>query len=222
MPLGCPRDARSGPNSKRSRATIAQRGPYRQESAAAPGYRDHDRYDAPFPGYTDRSRFEFELALSDDTFWATARSRFSRGEGYGSLGLLINDDKDVLLAAHLLRFARPNVDLPLEVGVGFGAYAGFPDEPDDQQAYALTLSATAAYFFETAYPTSLSALASVAPDVTTFDNGEDLLDILVRLEMEVGRHATAFVGYRFLEIDFENGSEVEFDDRIHLGVRLGL
>ena len=161
-----------------------------------------------------------ELALSSESAWLGYRHRFDQGDGFASLGLLVNEDDDFLLNGRMLRFGQPQSDLPLELGVGVSFYAGSIDKPD-ADIYAVALTGSASYTLSTDYPTSLGAQLSLAPDITTFSDGEDLIDASVRVEVELSRFATAFVGFRFLEVGVDRASDHEFDDRLHAGVRIG-
>jgi len=62
---------------------------------------------------------------------------------------------------------------------------------------------------------------SYAPDITTFDDGDQLVDFRVSAEAEVSSFATAFIGYRFVEVELSQGPDRDLDDQVHVGVRLG-
>lgn len=160
-----------------------------------------------------------EVALSVDSFWAELRLPVRRGLGRFSLGFLANDEDDFLGNAKLVREGYVG-DGPLRLGVGLGFYAASLDDRADSEVYALTLTGSAAYEFPTTLPTSLGLEASFAPDVTTFDNGERLWDLLLRYDVEVSSFATAFAGYRFLEVELDDGSDRELDDDLQIGIRL--
>ncbi len=161
-----------------------------------------------------------ELALGAETFWVAYRQRTRRGDGYGSIGLLGNADDDYLLNARLMRVGRPAGERALELGVGVGLYAAFLDDAD-AKAFALALTGGASYRVPWTYPTTFAAELSFAPDVSTLEDGERIVDVLARSEVELSPYATAFVGLRYVEIELEGGGDRKVDDSVHFGVRLG-
>ena len=90
----------------------------------------------------------------------------------------------------------------------------------DANLFAVALSGTARYELETEYPIRFGLTLSVAPDITTFDDADGLVDALVRAEVQLGENASAFVGYRLLEADLKRGGDHEIDDGLHIGIRL--
>jgi hypothetical protein len=172
------------------------------------------------PVYPDPWRdARFELALSNDSFWAAFRSPLQRGLGHLELGVLANSDDDWLVNGRLMRYGEPGEVFPLSWGVGIGIYAAFIDDPE-VEAQALALTASGRHRMPTIQPTTVIAEISFAPDITTFDDGEGLLDFSMRVETEVNEYASAFIGYRLLEVDLEHGSDQEVDDSLQVGLRL--
>ena len=165
-----------------------------------------------------------EFALGSDDLGFAYRSGLHRGRGYTTVGFFVGDDDDVALHARLMRFSEPRAELPLGIGVGLGAFAAEIDS-SEEDAFAITLTGAADYAldqaFGWAYPTRVGVELSWAPDVATFADGERVLDLLGRVEVDLSTWATAFVGYRRLEVDVEDAGGVDLDDSLHLGVRLG-
>ena len=190
-----------------------------QEGAAAPPPAEAA---PPPPANTTLVRPEhaLELAVSDEAVWVSYRNRFALGDGFASLGFLAGDDDDLLLNGKVMRFGQPRGEVPLGLGVGIGFYAGFADEPHDD-VYAVTLTGRAEYEFPTSIPTSLEAAVSFAPDATTFGDADELIDLLVRFEVDVSDYGKAFVGYRLLEADLDGERGYEFEEAVQVGVRLG-
>ena len=166
----------------------------------------------------DQPRHAFEVALSHEAVWAGYRSPFRRAGGHFEVEALASDDDGYAGAVHVMRFTQPS-ELPLALGVGLGFYAGFVDEPD-AEVYALTIGGAADYAFATEIPFRTGVEVSWAPDGTTFDDGEGLMDIRVRGELDLSSFAAAFVGYRWLEVDLDDESE-DLDRGFHIGVRIG-
>ncbi len=166
----------------------------------------------------------FEFALSSDTLWFAYRNGLHRGKGYASVGLLAGAEDDFALQGRLMRFGEPNAEVPLGLGIGLGLFGAAIDETDDE-LLAITLTGAADYaldpVFGLTYPTRVGLEVSWAPDIATFVDGERVLDVLARVEVDLSTWATAFVGYRHLEVDLEDEDDVELDSALQAGVRLG-
>lgn len=166
---------------------------------------------------------EVEVALSDASFWAALRSPTPSGFGYVELGFLRNDDDDTYGSVRFLRFGSPP-DLPnLRLGLGLGLAGAWLDQVQgrDEDVYALDLCGSARVGFDTSVPTALGLEVAWAPDVVTWDGGDHLVDAVARFDVEVSSFATAFVGYRFLEVGLDGKPDQRIDDRLHVGIRLG-
>ena len=191
-------------------------------SCVAPGRVDGDggqSTSAPSPQaqvLDPAPRFEAAVVFSDEAAWFSGRARV-RGGGYADFGLFGTEDSDVALDLGLLRIDRVHPDLPLRLGVGFGLYGIFLDEPD-AEAGALTLRALADYAFSTQVPLRLRLQASMAPDISTFGDGEALIDLSGGLEVEISRWASAELGYRYFELELEDSPDFELHDGVYFGV----
>lgn len=161
----------------------------------------------------------FELALGGDGLALGYRNAFHRGRGHGTLGLFFGEDDDIAAHARILRYGEPDEDTPLALGIGLGVFGAFVDESDDELA-AITLTGAAEYTFELDYPVRLGLEASYAPGMATFFDGDRVIDLLARAETDLSGWATAFLGYRHLEVDLDEG-DAELDGAFQLGVRLG-
>jgi hypothetical protein len=161
-----------------------------------------------------------ELALGGDALSVAYRSAFLRGAGYWTAGGLVNEDDDVAAHFRWLRFAEPDANTPLGLGVGLGAFGAIVDVPDAELA-AITLTGAADYTLALDLPLRFAVEASWAPDLATFGDGERVIDLLARVEADLSTWATAFVGYRHLEVDLDGEKDPELDSALHAGVRLG-
>jgi hypothetical protein len=123
-----------------------------------------------------------------------------------------------------MRFGEPKHDVPLGLGVGLGLFGARIDESNDE-LLAITLTGAADYavdpVFGFTYPTRVGLELSWAPNIATFIDGERVLDVLARVEVDLSTWATAFAGYRHLEVDLEDADDVELDSALQAGVRLG-
>lgn len=166
----------------------------------------------------------FEFALSDDSLWFAYRNGLHRGKGYASVGLLASQEDDFALHGRLMRYGEPNEEVPLGLGVGLGLFGARVDETDDE-LLAITLTGAADYAIDPllgfTYPTRIGLELSWAPDIATWVDGERVLDVLARVEVDLSTWATAFAGYRHLEVDLEDEDDAELDSALQAGIRLG-
>lgn len=166
----------------------------------------------------------FEFALSGDGLAFGYRNGLHRGKGYTTLGLLISEDDDFALHARLMRFGEPRSEVPLGLGIGLGLFGAAVDATNDELA-AVTLTGAVDYaldqLFGLTYATRVGVELSWAPDAATFADGERVLDVLGRVEVDLSTWATAFAGYRHLEVDLADEDDVELDSAFQLGIRLG-
>ena len=166
---------------------------------------------------------DLELALSSETAELTVRSDSSLiGWGGADLafGLFFNDDDDVVGQLSLLQARQASKGAPLTFGVGLRAYAGRLDEIREN-VLAIGIGGEVRYTIPGTMPMSIYLQGHYAPKITSFDDTEEVSDLLLRYQVEILPQTTAFIGVRHLEIDTDavNGYEVD-DDRFHAGVRL--
>lgn len=133
--------------------------------------------------------------------------------------LFFNEDSDVMLNGGVMAFGQPPGQLPFSFGAGAKVYAFSLDDADETLA-AGALGGRVVYTIPANIPMHVSAEAFYAPGVTTTGEGENMLDFNTRFEVEFIPRTSGFIGYRKLEVDLENGDDVELDDNIHVGLRL--
>jgi hypothetical protein len=167
-------------------------------------------------GY-ERYRNFVELSVSSQSVMGGYRRVFEREDGHVGVFYFANDEDDVAAKVQLVRIGQV-VGHPFRLGAGVGGYVALVDKPD-ANVYAIALTGLAEYDLDAFYPTTISAEASYAPDITTFDDGEELVQFQVSADLELSYAASAFVGYHLLEID--DGRTRKLDSRLHVGVRLG-
>lgn len=184
-----------------------------------PDAQDPAHPDARMAAPDEEPGHAFELALGADGLAFGYRNAFHRGRGHGALGLFVGEDNDVALHARILRYGEPAEDTPLALGIGLGAFAAFVDESNDELA-AITLTGSVEYTVALEYPIRLGLEASYSPSIATFFDGDRVLDLLARAEADLSSWATAFVGYRHLAVDLEEG-DAELDGALQVGIRLG-
>lgn len=149
--------------------------------------------------------------------------------GYGGadigFGALINEHNDVIASASILVSGSNAGDVKgLHFGVGAKVYAGAIDGPGsaalDVNGGAIAIGGRVRYVFPGSAPFAILGEAFYAPEVTSISDFDGLFEYRVALELEVTPSARAYVGYRLLEVEFNNNnSDFEVDDEAHVGVR---
>lgn len=192
--------------------------------APAPPTFDHDSYrqtayyqDARLPRYGPNV---LEVALEEESFWAFYGRRFAADDGYAGLGFLGSDEDEQVINARFLRYGKPVGDPPFALGVGLGVYAAEAEVPD-KQSFAVALMGSIETRFDSGYPVRLVLEGAYAPDVSTFGDGDQVVDLWARVELELSDIAQFFVGYRVVELQFDDGTERDLGESVQVGVRLG-
>lgn len=151
--------------------------------------------------------------------------------GYGGadigLGLLFNDDKDVIVNTSILVSGNSNGDIKaLHFGVGAKAYAGdisgSKSQSFDVQGGAIAIGGQIRYVFPGNMPFAVLGEAFYAPDVINIADWDRTQEYRLALELEVSPSARAYVGYRKLQVRFDTQGRkknYDVDDNVHIGVR---
>ena len=148
--------------------------------------------------------------------------------GYGGadigFGALINEHNDVIANGSILVSGSSAGDVKaLHFGVGAKAYLGSLDGPGatdlDIDGGAIAIGGRIRYVFPGNTPLAVLAEAFFAPEVTSISDFDGLFEYRFALELEVTPSARAYIGYRKLEVTFNDNSEYEVDDEAHIGVR---
>lgn len=165
---------------------------------------------------------QLDFALSEETASLEAHvdtNAFMAGGAQASIGGLYNQDDDI---AGFIGFSSRgasnyNTNNAYTFGVGVrGYYASLEDL--NQNVGAVALGVNGRMRFNPGFPLAVSGELYYAPKITTFDDGDDLLDTRIRLETDVSPNARAFVGYRILQTELKSGRDYDLDDHVQLGV----
>jgi hypothetical protein len=145
------------------------------------------------------------------------------------VGFLFNENDDVLFNGGILVTGSSlGQSRAFQAGVGVKGFAGAlddpetadePIDPDNDTVSAIGIGGKLAYILPARTPLSISIEAYIAPEVTAFSDNEGLVEALFRFEVEIAPTTRFFVGYRELEVEFENGDEYSVDESGHLGIR---
>lgn len=164
--------------------------------------------------------FDLEIALSGESANLEIQTE---SEVYGfsgsdiSAGLFFNEDDDFALTAGLLVDGTPAGDQPLTFGLGGKFY--YIDLDDlNADSTALALGFGVKYHIPASMPIAIGGDAYIAPDITTFGDGEGVTDLRLKLEVGILPNAAAFIGYRQFEIDLKTRGDYELDENGHVGI----
>jgi len=170
--------------------------------------------------------FRVGTDMAELTF-LTQTASFGYGGADIGFGALINEYNDVMANASILVSGSSSGDVKaLHFGVGAKLYAGDINGPDnstvDIQGGAVAIGGQIRYVFPGSTPFALLGEAFFAPEVTSISEFDGLLEYRVAVELEVTPSARAYIGYRVLEVEFDNsGRNIDYDvdDSANIGVR---
>jgi len=170
--------------------------------------------------------FRVGTDMAELTF-LTQTASFGYGGADIGFGALINEYNDVIANASILVSGSSSGDVKaLHFGVGAKLYAGDINGPDnstvDIQGGAVAIGGQIRYVFPGSTPFALLGEAFFAPEVTSISEFDGLLEYRVAVELEVTPSARAYIGYRVLEVEFDNsGRNIDYDvdDSANIGVR---
>lgn len=158
-----------------------------------------------------------------EMIYLTESATFGYGGADMGFGVFINERDDLMGTASILVSGSGDGDVRgLHFGVGSKIYMGILDLPspaDNQEGGALSIGGQVRYVFPGKMPFAILVEGFGAPGVTSLSDFEGLREFRGAIELEVTPSARAFIGYRTLEVELNNGSKIELDDRAHIGVR---
>jgi hypothetical protein len=172
-----------------------------------------------------------DLRLGSETaelIYLTESATFGYGGADMGFGIFINEDDAFIGSGSILVSGSGDGDVRgLHFGVGAKVYAGiidFPSPTDNQSGGAMAIGGQIRYVFPGSTPLAFLVEGFAAPDVTSISDFKGLTEYRVALEMEITPSARAYIGYRVLEVELDEGlgiqdDEIELDDKGHVGVR---
>jgi hypothetical protein len=111
----------------------------------------------------------------------------------------------------------------LNLGLGFKGIFGETDaKPDDFTTLALAFQFLAEYDFRESganLPISITASLAWAPEILSFSDTEDYFEFYTAVYIHINYWASIFVGYRDIEIEYDDDIEAEYD-AFFFGARL--
>lgn len=165
---------------------------------------------------------DFRLSSKTAEFtFLTESSTFGYGGADIGFGAFINENDDIVGSGSILVSGSSAGDVrALHFGVGAKVYAGIIERPvDNQEGGGLAIGGQIRYVFPASTPLAVLFEGFVAPEVVSISDFDGIREYRVALELEVTPSARAYIGYRNLEIELNNGVDIEIDDHAHAGVR---
>ena len=185
---------------------------------------------APFSA-ASAAAIDFRLGSKmAEVLYKTQDASFGYGGADMGLGLFLNENDDLLATGSILVSGSSGGDVKgLHFGVGGKIYAGildFPSPIDNQSGAALAIGAQVRYVFPGKMPMAILLEGFGAPNVTSASDFKGVREIRLAIELEITPSARAYIGYRTLEVELNNGfgnnnngRDHELDDKAHVGVR---
>lgn len=102
----------------------------------------------------------------------------------------------------------------LDLGAGLRTYLG---TFEDYDVGAIALGLMARYAPAVAQRFFVSLRGYYSPNVLTFNDGDNFFEFNGRLGYEILPEVEIYAGYRFIEVELDNGSEIQPDDGWQLG-----
>jgi hypothetical protein len=170
----------------------------------------------------------FDLRLADETaeiLYLTESSTFGYGGADVGMGVLFNENDDLMFSGAVMvsgHGAGNNRALKFGAGAKF-VFALLDDRNNtlaDEEFGALAIGGQVRYVVPSSTPVAFLAEGFIAPSIVSFSGADQYTEYRFAIELEVTPSARAYVGYRNIEFEMENGLEIELDDDPHIGVRI--
>ncbi|MEE4185109.1 MAG: YfaZ family outer membrane protein [Gammaproteobacteria bacterium] len=163
---------------------------------------------------------EFDFSFNQDALRFLYVHDFAESDLKADVGLALNSDEGTVINASLFvaGLASDGTD-PLEAGLG--ARTGYVDgERSKQSGVPVAVGGFVKYTFPAMNRLSLRAEGWIAPDVLTLGELDRYQDFTVRLQYGVLKQADLYVGARYLNTEFANGSRALIDNGLNIGFNI--
>ena len=167
----------------------------------------------------------FNIQLSDKSgrfIYATELFGGQYGPVDLEMGLFFNQDDDKMV--HIGMMVRNDtLDNPLVISIGARAYyadAGNAEGLTQADIGALAIGGELLFI-----PQNLGGLGFgfhyfIAPSVVSFMDADSFTEYGVRLDYEITRQASAYIGYQKIETELTNSTTLEIDSSVFFGIGL--
>ncbi len=167
-----------------------------------------------------------DLKLADEmaeiTYLAES-STFGYGGSDIGLGVFFTENDDMQLNASMMITGNPaGNNRALQFGIGGKLmYTSIETNNilDDEEFGALAVAGQVRYVVPSSTPVAFLAAVYYAPGITSFSGADNYSEVLVAFELEVTPSARAYIGFRDMEYELENGLEIELDEGGHVGLK---
>lgn len=177
-----------------------------------------------------------DFALSNETanLSVLLNPAYQFNDGGGSelaVGGFISEQGDKLAHATLMArgIRQSSAGTQYSVGAGMKAVAGdvaIPavglEEETDESVGAVALGFQFGLLLASSRhnPIELAFEGYLAPSITSFSDAERYAEVGARLQIDVIPQARAYIGYRRMQFETNDYSEVEVDRSVHVGIKL--
>jgi hypothetical protein len=159
---------------------------------------------------------EVDLSFNSDAFRVFYIHDFANNDLQSDFGLLIGDDGWVAnTSLYLTGFASDGTN-PLQASIG-GRTGYVSGDKSGQDGAPLALGGAIKFSFPGMNRLNIGAALWYAPDVLTLGDLDTYQDYSLRVGYSVMQQADLYVGYRYVESSFDNGTKAKFDDGFNLG-----
>lgn len=172
---------------------------------------------------TSGSKSEFEVALSDDYIQGTyfpGSGLLGFDDALGQVSFYFSDERDLIGSLGLTTKPIPVFKEGFSISAGARGYLALLANPNDD-VFAMAPGIQAQYALPVFQERSLKAVGSLyyAPDILTFGDATDIIDLDLRLEGEVIPNIVGLIGYREFRFDSDEGSDKRAASEIQVGAR---
>jgi hypothetical protein len=163
---------------------------------------------------------ELDLSFNSDAVRVIYVHDFANPDLKGDLGFMTDSDKgEVINASIFLSGLASDGANPLEGGLG--ARTGYVNgDGSGQDGFPVAIGGFLKYTLQQSNRISVRADAWFAPDVLTIGDLEKYEDYSIRLAYNFLRQADVYVGARYVAGEFDNGSDVTFDNGLNVGINI--
>ncbi len=163
---------------------------------------------------------ELDLSLNSDVVRLAYQWPIRADKLRLDAGLLHNQDLGEVFnfGLHLVDFASEG-DNPLRAGLGGKLFYINTDTVVDDEA-ALGLGGFVVYTLPDYNRFSIRGDLYYAPEILSFGDSEEFVEIGARVSYNVLRDADVFLGARYIGLEFEGGAKLRMDTGLHAGIQL--
>jgi len=163
---------------------------------------------------------ELDFSFNQDALRFLYVHDFAANDLQADLGFALNSDKGTVVNASLYvaGLASDGVD-PLEAGLG--ARTGYVDgDLSKQSGLPVAVGGFVKYTFPAMNRLSVRAEGWIAPDVLTLGDLDRYQDFTLRVQYGVLKQADVYVGARYLNTEFSNGTRALIDNGFNVGFNI--